>query len=80
MLGGDDDDGEIAGLGQIGDGRVGLEPHHLAAAAADGIELAGEGVAPHDLEDAAAQALGVGGGADQRHRARPKQGAKVGHE
>ena len=79
VLGRDDDDGEVGGLGQIGDGGVGLEPHHLGAAAADGIELAGEGVALHDVEDAPAQALGVGRRADQRHRARPKQGAEIGH-
>ena len=79
VLGGDDDDGEVGRLRQVGDGGVGLEPHHLGAAAADGIELAGKRVALHDVEDAAAQALGIGGGADQRHRARPEQGAEIGH-
>ncbi len=79
MLGGDDDDGEIGRLRQVGDGSVGLEAHHLGLAAADGIEGARIRVALHHLQDAAAQAMRVGGRPDQRHAARPKQGADVGH-
>ena len=79
VLGRDDDDGEIGGLRQVGDAGVGLQAQHLGAAAADGIELSGEGVAPHHVEDAPAQALRIGRGADQRHRARPEQGAEIRH-
>jgi hypothetical protein len=80
MLGGDDDDGQVGRLRQIGDGGVGLEAQDLGAAAADGVELPGKGVAPHHVEDAPAQAVRVGGGADEGHRARPKQGAEIRHD
>jgi hypothetical protein len=79
VLGGDDDHGQVGRLRQIGDAGVGLEAQHLGAAAADGIELPGERVAAHHVEDPPAQALRRGGGTDESHRARPEQGAEIGH-
>ena len=69
-----------AGAGSVGDRAEGRETLHLGFAAAHRIDRSGERVAFHDQQDAAAQALGIGRGADDRHRARPQQFSDIGHE
>ena len=76
VLGRDDQDGQVGRFRQVGHGGVGLEPHNVGVASADGIEAACEGVRLHNQQDAPTQALRVGRRTDQRDRSRPQQPAR----
>ena len=77
VLGRNNQHGQVGRRRQLHHGRIGLQPHHLGVAAADGIERAGERVSLHHLQDTPAQTLHIRRYAHQGHCPRPQQLAEV---